>query len=478
MSKKIVFCNKEISDIRYSGFTITKVYACNGKLVYSSGEHHDYSSDYLTFVAIDDAEFYFTGSALEYSLDGGETWVQLARNARTPTIHSGEKILWRGNYKTTSTSTKGNFKVDEYPSFNVEGNVLSIVYGDDFIGEKDLMGYKLNTLFTQLNIVDAENLVIPATNGISSNCYAGMFYNCTMLVNPPKTLPATNLSGATYCYADMFENCFALTKTPTLPATILSEYCYADMFFNCISLTSVCNLPAPSVANNAYNDMFTDCKSLETVPLDMIQASAMGDYSCMHMFQRCSSLRNTPILSATSFSYGFSSYAYMFKDCTSLTNVQKLEAVGESYCCREMFKGCTSLETVPSDMIPSTRPAQSCYDSMFEDCIALTIPPDLKATSLNYGCYNRMFKGCASLTKSPVLSATTLESSCYKEMFSGCTSLNEITCLATSISATDCTKDWVANVSRNGTFYKASSMNRWRIGSDGTPTYWTVVNHT
>lgn len=31
---KIVFCNKDIKDVRYSGYTITKIYACGGELVY------------------------------------------------------------------------------------------------------------------------------------------------------------------------------------------------------------------------------------------------------------------------------------------------------------------------------------------------------------------------------------------------------------------------------------------------------------
>lgn len=38
MSKKIVFCNKDITDIKYSGFTITKAYACGGELVYDKGQ--------------------------------------------------------------------------------------------------------------------------------------------------------------------------------------------------------------------------------------------------------------------------------------------------------------------------------------------------------------------------------------------------------------------------------------------------------
>lgn len=31
---KVVFCNNDITDVKYSGFTITKMYACGGELVY------------------------------------------------------------------------------------------------------------------------------------------------------------------------------------------------------------------------------------------------------------------------------------------------------------------------------------------------------------------------------------------------------------------------------------------------------------
>lgn len=52
MSKKIVFCNNEITDIKYSGFTITKVYACDSELVYEKDQPQpivcdDYKLTYL-----------------------------------------------------------------------------------------------------------------------------------------------------------------------------------------------------------------------------------------------------------------------------------------------------------------------------------------------------------------------------------------------------------------------------------------------
>ena len=115
-----------------------------------------------------------------------------------------------------------------------------------------------------------------------------------------------------------------------------------------------------------------------------------------------------------------------------------------------MFEGCTSLTTVPSNMLP--------------------------ATTLVNKCYYYMFLYCTSLTTAPLLPATTLVKECYFNMFRNCTSLNSITCLATDISANNCTASWVSNVASSGTFVKAASMTGWSRGVNGIPTNWTVQN--
>jgi len=55
-------------------------------------------------------------------------------------------------------------------------------------------------------------------------------------------------------------------------------------------------------------------------------------------------------------------------------------------------------------------------------------------------------------------------------MFYDCSSLNSLTCLATSISASNCLKEWVKNVSKTGTFFKADGMTGWTsYGSSAVP---------
>jgi hypothetical protein len=168
-------------------------------------------------------------------------------------------------------------------------------------------------------------------------------------------------------------------------------------------------------------------------------------------------------------------YESLFKSCTGLTTAPDLPATTlKSYCYKDMFDGCTGLTTAPN--LPATTLAEGCYKGMFMRCTNLTTAPDLPATTLKSYCYIEMFSGCTSLTTAPDLPATTLTSGCYALMFCGCTNLNSIKCLATDIHAS-CTNDWIKGVATSGTFTKAASAD-WSVktGNDGIPSGWTVVD--
>ena len=78
-----------------------------------------------------------------------------------------------------------------------------------------------------------------------------------------------------------------------------------------------------------------------------------------------------------------------------------------------MFGGCTSLITVPSNLLPATTLESYCYSHMFEGCLNLTMSPNLSATTLADYCYGYMFSDCISLTTAPSLPAETLANYCY-----------------------------------------------------------------
>ena len=369
---------------------------------------------YLTFEALENTTFTFSQNDLQFSLDEGATWTTLPAGTATPTLQAGERIMWKASGLTPSESV-GIGKFSSTGKFNAEGNIMSLLYGDVFVGQTSLNGkdYAFCQLFANSSVVNAENLVLPATT-LADYCYQYMFRDCTNLTTAPE-LPATTLVNR--CYYGMFYGCTSLTTAPELPATTLADYCYAWMFDGCTSLTTAPELPATTLATYCYWGMFTYCTSLATAP-------------------------ELP--------------------ATTLTK----------YCYDGMFTGCTSLATAPE--LPATTLANFCYYGMFSGCTSLTTAPKLPATTLADKCYYRMFWNCTSLTTASELPATALAVGCYYNMFMGCTHLNYIKCLATDISATDCTTNWVYGVASSGTFVKNVSMKSWTTGDSGIPSGWTV----
>ena len=372
-------------------------------------EAHDYALEYLTFVAEESGRFSFSGVSLDYSLDNGLTWSTLTSDDSI-SVSSGDTVMWRGNYIMIGFS--GKFSSTN--RFHVQGNIMSLVYGDNFIGQTSLSGknYIFNYLFYNCShLTSAENMILPATT-LADYCYSRMFEGCTSLTTAPSVLPATTL--VEMCYWSMFNDCTSLTTAPELPATTLAERCYWQMFADCTSLTTAPSLPATTLAEECYDQMFINCTSLTTAP----------------------------VLSATTLASG---------------------------CYYSMFWGCSSLTTAPS--LPATTLTHGCYNRMFMGCTSLTTAPELPATTLADYCYDGMFNSCRSLTTAPELLATTLARSCYADMFRSCISLTSITCLATDISASMCTSNWVNGVASAGTFI-IDCDTQWSSGNSGIPNGW------
>ena len=222
-----------------------------------------------------------------------------------------------------------------------------------------------------------------------------------------------------------------LTSLDNYISTFDGRYKYNHMFentnvYDCSKLNT--GIKSQN-GNSVFSFMFNGCKYLIKAP--QLLATKLGRYCYDNMFSGCTSLTTIPsnLLPATTLrAY---CYQYMFKGCTSLTTVPSnllpaTTLIGSCY--QYMFSGCTSLTTVPSNLLPATTLAEYCYQYMFEGCKSLTTVPNLPATTLADKCYQYMFNGCTSLTKIPsnLLPATTLAKSCYENMFYGCTSLTTI----------------------------------------------------
>ena len=249
-------------------------------------------------------------------------------------LNKGDKLFIRRIYNINHATLQLNSYFSSSKNFIVYGNIMSLFYGEDFIGKYDFLQKRQNISIVNSNnenseslynifsylfancrtLINAENLILPATI-LQYGCYARMFAGCRNLEKAPK-LPATTL--AQYCYEAMFNNCTSLTKSPELPATTLSNNCYENMFGGCTSLIKAPELPAITLAQSCYADMFYGCKSLTKAP--ELPATTLAKNCYYQMFYGCTSLTKAPELPATTLVEGC--YSHMFNGCTKLNFIK------------------------------------------------------------------------------------------------------------------------------------------------------------
>ena len=290
--------NEPIEGNEYQWVTISDDYICNGKdkytkekeqtssdggatwtdtgrtrqgdLIQVNSDDCSVSEQYLTFIPLENCTFKISNNfdnseTILYSLDEGLNWNVLKFSTSTPIITSGNKILWKGRLSYVNDRGIGWFS--STGQFNIKGNIMSLLYGDDFIGKtefpKNTPGeFPFGLLFASTDVVDASKLVLPATT-LTDFCYGHMFQNCESLVKAPRILPAMKLAAS--CYSGMFNGCRNLVTAPELPATELAQSCYQAMFDTCKSLVKAPDLPATTLVNGCYKLMFRLCWNLNYI---------------------------------------------------------------------------------------------------------------------------------------------------------------------------------------------------------------------
>lgn len=236
-----------------------------------------------------------------YSKDNGNTWNIINTyteieyedpncNIYTFYIYSlsvstGDIVIFKKNGDTPI-----HFSCTNNVIVNVFGNIMSLIYGDNFIENTSLIQHNNsfgnsdegifselfrfptahvnnyvegfgNILSKSLNIFSSKNLILPATT-LTADCYCAMFKGCTLMVDTPE-LPATILANS--CYSNMFAGCISLKIAPKLPATTLVRACYWCMFSGCTSLTESPILSATILGESCYLEMFYNCSNLSKV---------------------------------------------------------------------------------------------------------------------------------------------------------------------------------------------------------------------
>ena len=309
--------------------------------------------DYLTiepletgFLLIGDTAPEFVGNQIQISRDNGATWETISTTSVSPgniiNVTEGQDILLKGYNQTnwTSPETKegmkfqfesGYYENGEYRAcarFNLKGNMMSLVYGDDFRDKFTLeSGGTFFFMFQWCkSLISAEKVVLPATT-LSEMCYQSLFGGCNNLEKAPLVLPAENLPNR--CYKGMFE-ATAIEYAPAIMGRYFGDGCCFNMFASCSSLVEAPEIYAETVGELACHRMFSGCSNMTKVP-SILPALVLADGCYSYMFYNCSKITKSPKLPSAHLVE--SCYNSMFYGCSMLNRIECLAtSMYDNYC--------------------------------------------------------------------------------------------------------------------------------------------------
>ena len=173
----------------------------------------------------DDFEILSTGAAPEFDIycsTDKTNWSLMGTtglHSIETTVESGTKLYLKATTDAWGTSTSDYNYINSWFPYNVGGNIMSLLYGDNF-ENKTLADTSSTYNFVKLfandtDLEDASDLVLP--EDVTNNCYYGMFKDCTRLTTAP-ALPATTLAAS--CYRELFSGCSSLDKIITYATSV------------------------------------------------------------------------------------------------------------------------------------------------------------------------------------------------------------------------------------------------------------------
>lgn len=248
MANTIKIGSIEADAIKIGTSTVSKVYV-GTELVYPNS-NIDYTKEYLTFEPISSAVTYSHGvQTFQYSFDDGTTWLTCT-TSQSVTVNVGQKMKLKGNFADRGSHDATNKFSAVGGTWKAYGNLLSLLYGDNFANQTVLNKNGLMFAFYGCqNLVNIDNLTIPIVSITTSKGLRGTFREIGVSSVPSDLLQATTI--VSECYMGTFEGCVNLVKAPILPATNIPSYAYFALFNNCSSLNEVtCYATSGIVGNN------------------------------------------------------------------------------------------------------------------------------------------------------------------------------------------------------------------------------------
>lgn len=233
------------------------------------------SKNYFTITALDNGYLTLTAptqdvNSFKYRKNKGNWEESIGEDAIE--VKPGDTVQISCESNSFKYSNTNSLLSSSNVRFNVSGNIMSLIYGDNFIGQTTLKSAScFSYLLYNSNVVSAKNLILPATT-LTNNCYIYMFSSCTMLKEAPE-LPATTLTGG--CYMNMFYGCTILTTAPTLKAAKLEISCYQNMFRNCTMLNYITMLATNISASNCLYYWVENVASSGMIYIDKSMTSSL-----------------------------------------------------------------------------------------------------------------------------------------------------------------------------------------------------------
>lgn len=418
----------------YSGITVGTL------TVKQPGEHIDHSGDYLTVEMPSGGTLnyiaYDSGGYVEYSVNGGawERKEAIADMWQTLTNASGSySVRLRSESPGYEPQLSGN------TAYNVYGNILSMVYGDAFIGKTDTT--RVNDLVDPTQgwywigprLVrfkgygkDFSGMVIPLQSVLPqkrqnySSQVRGMFPTDYVKYSPKIRFAVVYEFGL-----DDWFNSAPLSALPDIEVSFGAPYAFASMFYSYTPVLSQApEMPKIHIRRTngtAFYRMFASSWEISDVVLGISKCAEFLHTISTRMFWNTDNGGRWE-MPAT--------FAEMYSGCGALTVTRPLRLVIEDY-------GRTVSQY------------SSVFDSVYSGCEALVNVTDLDINCVRQNMFSTAFRGCTSLNSVRVL-------------------------VANGDGGTYSQNNWMQYVSNSGTIYKRGNFSL-PSGVSGVPTGWTVI---
>jgi len=243
----------------------------------------DYSKEYFTVTSWEDNNTLYllhsnSSKNMQISFDK-TTWAEVINGQTgtyTYTLNKGEKAYFKGvnnsmtNVQDRQTCWSGS------KTYEFSGNIMSLLWGDDFIGKTVVPSTSTTNIFgwafipassTYANVLTMRNLVIPMTT-YPAGIFKFTFAYLPKLLYLPKEFPAQTYVGNN-AFEGAFEYSSKIKETPIFRLTTAQNYYFNGMTLD--RFIALCNSSYPSnsatikyklstnasVSGSAYRDFDT-----------------------------------------------------------------------------------------------------------------------------------------------------------------------------------------------------------------------------